>query len=103
MSTSIAAPASPLSTSFVRDPAVIDWHIALAPVPRPARVHWWRELVTSTHRDARDAWLKLRESELCLQMEDDEFRAAYPPPTLRDTMIALATGGMPAPGWGVGI
>lgn len=38
------------------------------------------------YRDARDAWEALRESEECMQMEDDEFAEAYPPPTLKQWM-----------------
>lgn len=90
-------------TRFDRDPSVVDWHIALAPVARPARPHWWRELVTSTYRDARDAWHALRESEPCLQLEDDEFRQLHPPPTLRSVLVGLSTGGTAPDGWGVGL
>lgn len=52
--------------------------------------HWWREYVTDVYRDARDAWEALRESELCYQLEDDEFRVTYPPPTFKLYLLALA-------------
>lgn len=51
--------------------------------------HWWREFCTQTYRDARHAWEALRESSLCFQMEDDEFRATYTAPTFKATLIGL--------------
>jgi len=52
------------------------------------------------YRDARHAWEALRESDTpvpaayaggatttCMQLEDDEFRAAYPPPTFKQWLI----------------
>lgn len=35
------------------------------------------------YRDARDAWTALRESPAGYQLEDDDFRAAYPATTFR--------------------
>jgi hypothetical protein len=89
----------------MRDPAVLTWAIALAPKPKPEPVgrHWWRELVTEHHRNARDAWDKLRESEPFLQHEAAEFAAELPPPTLGDAMVGLSSGRMAPEGWGVGL
>lgn len=89
----------------MRDPAVTTWAIALAPQPKPAPVgrHWWRDLVTQHHRDARDAWERLRESEPFLQYEDDEFRAELPPPTLKDAMVGLSVGKLSPVGYGVAL
>lgn len=50
----------------------------------------WLDLILTHHRNARDAWLALRESEACMQMEDDEFEAAHPPPTLKAAMQGLS-------------
>lgn len=82
------------------EPAVLTWAIALARrgvLPdEPPRRHWWRELVTTHWRDAYDAWEATRER--CedrggaMRMEDDEFRAAYPTPTLKAFMVGLSSG-----------
>jgi hypothetical protein len=40
------------------------------------------------YRDSRDAWEALRET--CHQMEPDEFRRAYPPPTFKNWLIGSA-------------
>lgn len=91
------------------EPAVLAWMIALAGDrrPRPASPgrHWWRELVTNTYRDSRDAWEALRESAqpapssvpgvahssvAMHQLEDDDFRRAFPPPTFRDVLTGLS-------------
>jgi hypothetical protein len=87
---------------FDRDPSVVMWQLIMAPRPRPAspRRHWWRELVTGVHRDARDAWEKLRESEAYFQHELDEFAAEHPPPTLKSVMVGLSSGKDTPPGWG---
>jgi hypothetical protein len=78
---------------FTDEPAVLTWMIAMAPQPRPEpRRHWWRDLITGVHRDARDAWLAARESEHFMQWEDDQYRAAFPPPTLKAVMVGLASG-----------
>lgn len=91
-------------TEFLRDPAVVAWQIALAPRPREVvGHHWWRETVTTHHRNARDAWEQLRESGPFLQFEDEEFRRAFPPPTLRDAMVGLARGRSTPQGWSAGI
>lgn len=94
---------------FTRDPAVVAWQIAMAPQPRPASlgVHWWREAVTNHHTHAREAWERRREQ--CednggaMRMEPEEYRRAYPPPTLRDAMVGLAQGRFSPSGWGLGI
>ena len=68
--------------------------------------HWWRDLVTSVYRDQWDAWEALRESGSIIppgavagasgaaisayQLEDADFRAAYPPPTLGAVLTGLA-------------
>lgn len=65
--------------------------------------HTWRELVTDTYRDARYAWERRRESSepvwavtgaansgcACYQLEDDDYRALFPPPTFKDVLLAL--------------
>lgn len=83
------------------EPAVLTWAIALAnhdrflPAPEPRR-HWWRELVVTTFRDARDQWEANRER--CesrggsMQLEDYEYRAAHPAPTLKAFMVGLSKG-----------
>ena len=69
------------------------------------RRHYWRELVTETFRSARAAWEALRESGTpaptsapgvahsgvaMLQLEDEDFRRAFPAPTLRSVLEGLA-------------
>jgi hypothetical protein len=39
------------------------------------------------YHDARDARDALREAGECLQMEDDDFKAVYPPVTFKDWLI----------------
>lgn len=36
------------------------------------------------YRDARHAWEERREQGEAMQMEDDDYRAAFPPPTFKD-------------------
>lgn len=88
------------------DPAVLTWRIALAPRYSTGGRHWWRDLVTSCYRDARDAWEARRHSNLpawgapgaahsgaaCHQLSDDEFADLFPPPMLRDFLIGLSQG-----------
>lgn len=90
------------------DPSVITWRIALAPRPRynTGGRHWWRDLVTSTYRDARDAWEARRESDqpawnapgaahsgvACHQLSDEEFADLYPPPLFGDFLAHLSQG-----------
>lgn len=89
----------------MRDPAVMTWAIALAPQPRtePVGRHWWRELVTEHHRNARDAWEALRESEPFLQHEAAEFTTEHRPPTLKDAMIGLSVGKLSPTSYGVAL
>jgi hypothetical protein len=89
----------------MRDPAVTTWAIALAPQPKPAPLgrHWWRDLVTTHHRDARDAWERLRESEPFLQHEAADFVEAHPPPRLKDAMVGLSVGKYAPRGYGVAL
>jgi hypothetical protein len=82
------------------DPCVAIWHMALAPIRRPERRHWWRELVTQVYRDARDAREALRESEPYLQHERDDFDREHPPVALRDIMVGLSRGQVDPPNWG---
>lgn len=93
---------------FDEDPAVITWRIALAPRPRfsTGGRHWWRELVTSTYRDAADAWAHRRESDqpawgapgaahsgvACYQLSDEEFAALFPRPRFGDFLAHLSQG-----------
>jgi hypothetical protein len=42
------------------------------------------------YRDSRHAWEEARENELHMQMEDDEYRAKYPPPTFKKWLQGLA-------------
>lgn len=78
------------------DPSVATWMVALAPraryIPGERRGHWWREYVTRHYRDARDAWVALRETSAYSQHEDDEFRAEHPPPTFKQFLVGLSTG-----------
>lgn len=90
------------------DPAVAVWRIALAPRPRHSTNgrHWWRELVTSTYRDARDAWEARRESGApawgaagaansgvaLYQLSDEEFAQLHPPPRFADFLVGLSSG-----------
>jgi hypothetical protein len=90
------------------DPSVLSWMIVMAPRPRaePTGRHWWRELVTSTFRDHRDARDALRESSTVVnghgadttvaayQLEDAEFDQRFPKPTLRAVMVGLSQGSM---------
>lgn len=85
------------------DPSVVAWQIALAPTRQPRRVHWWRELVTNTYRDARDAREALRQSGPYLQHEADDFAREHPPVHLRDVMVGLASGRHAPPNWGWGL
>lgn len=61
--------------------------------------------LVSDYRDARHAWEALRESDTpvpaayaygstatCAQLEDGDFRTAFPPPTFKDWLIAHARG-----------
>jgi len=54
------------------------------------RRNWWIEMVYQTWRDANDAWLAARESGAFMQWEDDEYRAAYPEPRLKDFLIEMS-------------
>ncbi|MGL5823687.1 MAG: hypothetical protein ACRCYU_02325 [Nocardioides sp.] len=70
------------------------------------RRHLWRETVAETYRDTRDAWEALRESSTVVpagavagtagapvsayQLEDDDFRAVFPAPTLKAALIGLS-------------
>lgn len=90
------------------DPAVLTWRIALSPRPRHSTNgrHWWRELVTNTYRDARDAWEARRESGApawnaagaansdvaMYQLSDQEYAELYPPPRFGDFLAELASG-----------
>lgn len=49
--------------------------------------HLW---IVSTYRDARDARDKLRESEVALQLEDDDFAATYPRVTFKQWLMGHA-------------
>lgn len=85
------------------------WRIALAPRPRyRADSHWWRELVTRTYRDARDARDRLRESTQpaggrvagtahsdvsYAQLTDDEFAQVVPPVSFGEVLSGLSAGG----------
>lgn len=96
------------------DPAVLSWRIALAPRPRYlSGSHWWRDLVTRTYREARDARDAMRESGALAtgaiagtahsdaawyQVSDDEFDQAVPPVTFRDVLVGLS-GGALEPEW----
>jgi hypothetical protein len=39
------------------------------------------------YRDSRDAWEQNRESEAFMQMEDEEYREQFPPPTFKNWII----------------
>lgn len=97
------------------DPAVLSWRIALAPRPRFTTHgrHWWRDLVTATYRDARDARDALRESGAAAsgrvagtahslaswsQLSDQEFAEAVPPVRFQDVLTGLS-GGALEPEW----
>jgi hypothetical protein len=80
------------------EPAVLTWAIALANRDRflpvqPPRRHWWRELVTTHHRDADDQWLIQRERECSgWSTEEAEYAAKHPRPTLKAFMVGLSSG-----------
>ncbi len=87
------------------EPAVLTWAIALArrgvlPDDPPKR-HWWRELVTSTWRDAYDQWHATKERDESrggsMQLEDYEYRERFPVPRLSAFMVGLS-GGAVTPG-----
>ena len=42
------------------------------------------------YRDSRHAWEEARENSLHMQMEDDEYRDRYPPPTFKRWLQGLA-------------
>lgn len=78
------------------DPAVLDWHLALA--PRSAWQdsdgrgrHWWRDHTTNVYRDARAAWERNRESGAFMQLELDDYCQLFPPPTFKATLVGLAS------------
>jgi hypothetical protein len=50
-----------------------------------------RQLV-ETYRDSRHSWEERRETSEHLQMEDDDYRAAYPPPTFKQWLIGHGRG-----------
>lgn len=91
------------------DPSVLSWRIALAPRPRFTTNgrHWWRDLVTATYRDARDARDALRQSGAAAhgntagaahsmaawcQLSDEEFAQEVPPVLFRDVLTGLSQG-----------
>lgn len=43
--------------------------------------------MVAEYRDARDAWVQLRETGDRMQMEDEEYRAVFPPPTFKQWLI----------------
>lgn len=72
--------------------------------PRPdgkgCRVGCLHRALVESYYDARHAWEALRESDTpvpaafafgadvtCQQLEDDDFRAAFPPPTFKQWLI----------------
>lgn len=80
-----------------QDPAVIAWHIALAPQPRRAKTgrHWWREYVTDIHQCAMQAWFLAAEAASNgWQTELDEYAAEHPRPRFKDALIQLSQGRM---------
>jgi hypothetical protein len=96
-----------------QDPAVLTWMIALAPRPtrpEPTGRHWWRELVMSAYREARDQWeiafdlecsktyrpgiiaSERRRERRGGRREVTDFIESNPPPVLADFMTALSSG-----------
>lgn len=83
----------------MRDPAVLTWRIALAPLPR-FRVgsHWWHRLVMDTFRTWTDAWeAEAERVSIGYDTELAEFAARKPRPTLKRVLVGLSSGGL-APG-----
>lgn len=97
------------------DPSVLSWRVALAPRPRyVAGSHWWRDLVSRTYRDARDARDRLRQSGQVAsgrvagtansdvayyQLSDDEFDQAVPRVTFAEVLEGLSSGRLEPGPW----
>lgn len=97
-----------------QDPAVLTWQIALAPRPRvePVGHHWWRDLVTATYREAREAWelrfeteanqtwqpglveRERRKERRAGRREVTDFLEQHPAPKLADVMVGLSSGAL---------
>lgn len=95
-----------------QDPSVLTWMIVMAPRPRPEPLgyHWWRDLVMSSYREARDQWEtrfdletnrtyvpgiiseERRKERRGGRREITDFIAENPPPVLRDFMEGLSSG-----------
>lgn len=96
--------------TVTNEPAVLAWMCVTAGRRRPSepkRRHWWRELVTATYRDARDAREALRESgqpapasiagaahsgAAYYQLSDAEFAEAHPPVRFGGVLEAMSGG-----------
>jgi hypothetical protein len=50
---------------------------------RKCRANCLHRRQVQDYRDARHAWEEAREQGEAMQMEDDEYRARYPPPTFK--------------------
>lgn len=70
------------------------------PLPREdrpsCRENCLHRALVQDFRDARHAWEENRECGAAMQMEDDEYREAYPPPTFKDWLIGTSTRSAPA-------
>lgn len=54
--------------------------------------NWWRELVVSTWRSAYDAWqVEAERVAVGYATELADFKRSHPTPTLKATMIGLAS------------
>lgn len=66
--------------------------------------NWWRDMNVTVLSDAEDAWQRRRESDepapgapgaahsqiACYQLDDDEYRALFPRPTLKAYLLENA-------------